>query len=139
MNAGGRNFMKDWKNISNETWWIWRTINIIIQITRLIGKESNSTVLQYILVNLILPGFFRTKTLMGGKNDPPSCYLENGSLHIHATWQNIFYLWTFLTFGGVAMILMLYIHQIYHIYIWNLFWNMKYETYLKLCHHKIWL
>ena len=54
----------------------------MIQITRLIGKESNNIVLQYILVNLILPGFFRPKIF-----DPPPSYLENGSLYIHATWQ----------------------------------------------------
>ena len=118
--------MKDWKNISKETSWIWRTINITIQITRLIGKESNKIVLQYILVNLILPGFFRTKIFLGGKNDPPSCYLENGSLYIHVTWQT----YTFHLFVNI----------------FNFWWscydimkyiNMKYEKYLRLCHHKI--
>ena len=54
----------------------------MIQITRLIGKESNNIVLQYILVNLILPGGFRPKIF-----DPLPSYLENGSLYIHATWQ----------------------------------------------------
>ena len=62
--------MKDWKNISNKTSWIWRTINIMIQITRLIGKESSNKVVQYNLVNPILHGFFRPKIFLGGKNDP---------------------------------------------------------------------
>ena len=93
--------MKNWKNISNETLWIWRINNIMIQITRLIGKESDNIVLQYIYVNLILPGFFRPKIFLGGKNDPSPCNLKNGSLYIHATWQtytfhlfvNIFNFW----------------------------------------------
>ena len=105
--------MKDWKNISNETLWIRRAINIIIQTTRLTGKESNNIVLQYIRVNLILSWFFRSKIFLGGKNDPLPSYLENGSLYFHATWQtHTFHLFVKMfpekkTFGGVAMTLML--------------------------------
>ena len=91
LNAGGSNSMKDWnwKNISNETSWIWRTINTMIQKARLIGKESKNIVLKYIRVNLILNRFFRLKIFQGrgGKNFPSPCCLENRSLSIHATWQ----------------------------------------------------
>ena len=79
--------MKDWRNISNDTSWIWRAINIMIQITRLIGKESSNIAWLYIFVNLILHGLFRPKIFLGGKNDLPPCYLENGSLYIHTVWQ----------------------------------------------------
>ena len=59
----------------------------MIQIARLTGKKSSNIALQCLRVNLILPGFFRPKIFLGSKNDPPPCYLENGSLSIHATWQ----------------------------------------------------
>ena len=42
----------------------------MMQIAKLIGKESNNIALQYIIVNVILPGFFRPKILLGSKKDP---------------------------------------------------------------------
>ena len=69
----------------------------MIHITRLIGKKSSNIALQYLRVNLILPGFFRPKIFMGSKNDSPPCCLENGSLYIHATWQT----YTFLLFVNI--------------------------------------
>ena len=42
----------------------------MIQIAKLIGKESNNIALQYIIVNVLLPRFFRPKILLGSKKDP---------------------------------------------------------------------
>lgn len=62
--------MEDWKNISNETSWVLTATNIMTQITRLIGKELNNTVLKCILVKPTLPGFFGPR-FSGVKNDSP--------------------------------------------------------------------
>ena len=61
LNAGRSNSMKDWRNISNETSWIWRTINIMIQTATTRGKESKDIVLKHIRANLIWVVFFRLK------------------------------------------------------------------------------
>ena len=41
----------------------------MIQIARLISKELNNLVLKYTRANHFLPGFFRPKIFLDGKND----------------------------------------------------------------------